>query len=439
MARAIITNTGSLELGTDGAADTYIKLQTDTVGKFCAIGTNTVGADTIVGMSHNRGEHMAIVDPAQPSSSFWIEQPFGTLLEWNSVATKAGSSHEYRVLSWSFDTATNAGSIEAMASSSTWLADDQVTQIAAMRDAHLSIGPTASTTDALLITQVAETSGVPNAMHIVSASHTDITASTACADVFVDGSATKTWAAGSLATLQADFLVDARTYAANGSSVFTKAATLAVSAGPIAGANMTITTSLGIYCGGKAEFADLIDAATPNGIRVRNGTSYGATFQGVSSNVMGIGVYGGTTDFNISTGFLFRNINGFVGNLKMFGGYNQTQSYPVLEEIYTFAADAGRESWGGGHKVTTSSWNTGGTPAAENMVWFDQYTSVQGNPPTLFREIWLKRGAGVNTKMVNIPGQQVTISGAKAGNTALASVIAFLFALFPGIVNDTTT
>lgn len=430
---------GSLTLGTDGAADTSIKLFTDTAGIASYIshythidaGSPPYGANQLVALATNRDikAGVGVIDAAKPSGAYIIENQF-----YDGATTKVEIYGEawdpvgayFRRHGWSWDVANHSGSWFVHASSSTWLANDATTQIAAMSGAHFSIGATTSTTDSLLITQTAKTSGVPAAVRITDAAHTGITASTACADVMIDGTATKTWATGALATLQADVLIQHRTYAAAGASTFTKAATLAIDAGPAAGANMTITTSLGLYCGGKAEFADLVDLTTTSGFRIRSGTSYGAVFSAYAADTMQIAAYGTMSGLRLGDHFVISGFAGLDAKLTVSAGYGANGTYPWLDVTNPWDATNVLEQFTATEIWRGHTWSGGANTA---FYFRQQCTSVTGSPSTIFYDVWSKLGAGAELKVMHIPGQTVTITG-----MTLAQLITQLTVNFPFFV-----
>lgn len=96
------------------------------------------------------------------------------------------------------------------------------------------------------ITQQIATSGVPVAMIVTGAAHTGLTAATEDIGVNFNLSASKTWAsgAGPLAA-QREFVLQAPTYIGDvaGALTITQAATMVVTGPPVAGANMTLTST----------------------------------------------------------------------------------------------------------------------------------------------------------------------------------------------------
>ena len=98
----------------------------------------------------------------------------------------------------------------------------------------------------LAIVAGAVAGGSPAALSVAAGAHTALTASTEDIDFLFNGTATKTWAAGALAT-QRDFVIKARTYAFASASVVTSAATLVIENAPQPGANATITNPLALW------------------------------------------------------------------------------------------------------------------------------------------------------------------------------------------------
>jgi hypothetical protein len=95
-------------------------------------------------------------------------------------------------------------------------------------------------------TSLASTGTVAPAFTVTDAAHTALTASTERVGVTFDLSQTKQWATGALTT-QRTLRVLAPTLAFVGASTITTAATVAISAAPIAGTNATITQGLALW------------------------------------------------------------------------------------------------------------------------------------------------------------------------------------------------
>jgi hypothetical protein len=102
----------------------------------------------------------------------------------------------------------------------------------------------------LSVTTGAIASATPTAFSVVGGAYTTMPTTVEDNDVLFDLSATKTWAAGTIAT-QRDVLIKARTYAFASASTVTTAVTLAVTNAPQAGLNASITNpfALGVQAG----------------------------------------------------------------------------------------------------------------------------------------------------------------------------------------------
>ena len=110
-----------------------------------------------------------------------------------------------------------------------------------------------------VFTMVASTSTVPTAFLFTGAAHTTQTASAEVIDVNWNLARTVQHAIGAIAT-QRSFLIQATTHSFTGASTITTAATLAISAAPIAGTNATITNAYALWVqGGKSLFAGNIE------------------------------------------------------------------------------------------------------------------------------------------------------------------------------------
>lgn len=98
---------------------------------------------------------------------------------------------------------------------------------------------------AFVLTPLAASSGSPTGFTYTAPAHTNLTASTENVGVSWDLSSTKTFAAGAIATQRA-FRILAPTYAFASASTISAAATVEISAAPIAGSNATITESVAL-------------------------------------------------------------------------------------------------------------------------------------------------------------------------------------------------
>lgn len=98
---------------------------------------------------------------------------------------------------------------------------------------------------ALTLAPAARTSGVASYLSVTTPADTTLTASTESIGVsFLTG--TRQWATGALTT-QREHVIAAPTYAFVGASTVTNAATLAITAAPIAGTNATITNAYALW------------------------------------------------------------------------------------------------------------------------------------------------------------------------------------------------
>jgi len=93
---------------------------------------------------------------------------------------------------------------------------------------------------AFCISPTARTTGTPQTFVVTGAAHTGITAGAEASLVHFNMAATRTWAAGALAT-QRFFRIDAPTIAFASASTCALASTVYISGPPIAGANCTLT------------------------------------------------------------------------------------------------------------------------------------------------------------------------------------------------------
>lgn len=104
------------------------------------------------------------------------------------------------------------------------------------------------------VAQGIATTGSPTAFTVTGGAHTTLTASTESIGANFNFSATKQWAAGALTT-QRENLFQAPTYAFASASTITNAATVAISAAPIAGTNATLTNASALWIqAGAARF-----------------------------------------------------------------------------------------------------------------------------------------------------------------------------------------
>jgi len=83
-------------------------------------------------------------------------------------------------------------------------------------------------------------------LFLTSSAMTNLAAGTEAANVYVDSSASKQWATGSLTTQRENVFV-APSYSFVGASTITTAATFAITGAPAAGTNATITNSYSLW------------------------------------------------------------------------------------------------------------------------------------------------------------------------------------------------
>jgi hypothetical protein len=125
--------------------------------------------------------------------------------------------------------------------------------------------------------------GTSPMMLLDSVAKSSLTASTEFNNVQVNNTYTWTWLTGNITT-QRHFLVTAPTYAFNGASTITSAATFAISAAPTAGTNATITNSYALWVqagatrlDGNFGFGVAPAASQSGGAQTASTTTYGTT------------------------------------------------------------------------------------------------------------------------------------------------------------------
>lgn len=124
-----------------------------------------------------------------------------------------------------------------------------------------------------LITSTAASTGALTLLTLTSVAHTNQTASTEISSMNFNLAATREWAAGAITT-QREFLVQAPTYAFVTASTITNAATVAITGGPVAGTNATITNANALWVqAGRSVFDGIViirATGTANTLRVVN-------------------------------------------------------------------------------------------------------------------------------------------------------------------------
>lgn len=249
-------------------------------------------------------------------------------------------------------------------------------------------------TGGLKITRTAVTVGNPNPdLWVVAPADTGMTASTEATDVTVDCSATRQFATGALTTQRA-VRVLAPTYSFVGASTLTNAYTVSISGSPVAGTNATITNSFALNVDGNGGLPGGVQITAPSAGRCLTlNSGAGATIKMVANP--------GTQRSNILWGTAYQ----FLSDLSN-----------------SNTADFGIQNLGTGNLVlqcsTTDLITLGSAAAAGGAV-----LGISGGKAGFY---------GVGT-----PVAKQTVTGSKAGNAALASLLTALAAL--GLVTDTTT
>lgn len=166
--------------------------------------------------------------------------------------------------------------------------DDIIRQLKLDLRERLSGGSSDFNNGRMLLASVAATSGSPNLLKVTGPAHTGLAASTEAADILLDLARTVTFLTGTLAAQRA-VKITPPTYAFATASTLTKAATVAITGAPTAGANATITDAYALLVEagvarfeGEVELGDnlQIDA----GGYVNFGTTVGETGYGIREN-----------------------------------------------------------------------------------------------------------------------------------------------------------
>lgn len=96
------------------------------------------------------------------------------------------------------------------------------------------------------VNQITANGGSPFLFNLVGGAHTNLTAGAEASDFIMNWARTVTFATGAIANQRA-FRISAPTYAFNGASVITNAATVYIGGAPIAGVNATLTNSWSLW------------------------------------------------------------------------------------------------------------------------------------------------------------------------------------------------
>lgn len=140
--------------------------------------------------------------------------------------------------------------------------DDIIRQLKLDLRERLSAGSSDLNAGRLALVSVAATSGSPNLLKVTGPAHTGLTASAEAADVLFDLARTVTFLTGTLAAQRA-VKITPPTYAFATASTLTKAATLAITGAPAAGANATITDAYALLVeAGKSRFEGAVEFGT---------------------------------------------------------------------------------------------------------------------------------------------------------------------------------
>jgi hypothetical protein len=163
---------------------------------------------------------------------------------------------------------------------------------------------------AVTVAPAASTSGSKTDFVVTAPAHTGQTTSTEAPSVNFNLSATKTFAAGTIATQRA-FRIQAPTYAFTSASTITTAITLDIGGAPVAGTNATITTRLGLRVGGGA----LIGTSTSDLVGFYNATPIVQPTTGVAAATRSGGGGATVTDTDTFDGYTIAQIVKALRNL----------------------------------------------------------------------------------------------------------------------------
>lgn len=146
------------------------------------------------------------------------------------------------------------------------------------------VSGTRAFTGGVTITQAAVSSGSPKAFKVTGGAHTTLTSSTEMVDVDLDFSSGSAQFSTGAQTQLRTVLVRARTYAFVGASTVSDAASLAITGGPVAGTNATITRRWAFWVQGQDTRLDgalQLGAGTyPTGADGTLRTFYGSIWKG---------------------------------------------------------------------------------------------------------------------------------------------------------------
>lgn len=340
-------------------------------------------------------------------------------------------------------------------------------------------------TGAVTITQAALATGSPYAFKVAGGAHTALTSSTEAPDVDLNLARTVQFATGALATQRA-MVVRAPTYGFVGASVLSDAATLAISGGPVAGTNATITRRWALWVQGQDTRLDgnlqLGSGTYPAGADGLLRIPYGGIFKGTTADGVGqqkilewglggvsqnlaIGdgvntstlIYGGSLSFYngstekmriVGTVVTLFSVNSFVFasagvTAPVFGMADdvaatttaQPVTYKGQDATGTTAVTAGKTIVRGGNATGGSGTRNGG-----------DLELTAGSGATANGEVSLKGGGGTKQIRINTtgigfytaaPAAKPTITGSRGANAALADLLTQLATL--GLLTDSST
>lgn len=250
----------------------------------------------------------------------------------------------------------------------------------------------AGTTD-FTLNQAVATTGSPNALEVVGAAHTTLTASTEASSILIDLDATVEFATGAL-TLQRAVCITAPTYGFVGASTLATAATFCVTGSPIAGANATLTRSYSILSqNGNVSFTMNSNAALTVDFLAQNsvGTTRTVTFKGALSAASA------NADFTFATTGTTRTAGSLLAVVN-----NATTRFAVAFN---------------GAVTITQAVGTTGAPACFNITGGAHTTLTAGGSFTdiswaLARTVQMATGAVSFAKIINITAPTLAFVGA---------------------------
>lgn len=323
-------------------------------------------------------------------------------------------------------------------------------------------------------TQTAQATGTPVTWQSTAGAHTNLTASTEVSDINFNLARTVQWATGALATQRA-VVIQAPTYAFVGATTVTNAATLAISGPPIAGTSATLTNTYSLWlqsgdialAGGRVVFtaagSSSIITIPNNSLTYQSGLNAGSTsadhiIKGTATRTAGSLVEvrnNNTARWNISYtgGMVVAQGAGATGTLQLLsltGGSHTNQT--LSTEIPFVDVNQGTVQWATGALTTQRCYLfqaptlafVGASTVTDTATVAISNAPQAGTNATLTRTyaLWVQAG-GVRLDGTTIgfygtaPATKPTVSGSRAGNAALASLLTGLAGL--GLVTDSSS